>query len=222
MHRARRDRRMGAARVLLERADDLARPKSVSTRPLRPRSLRADAVDVVRRPTGGRAILHHREITYSVTAPWRRRRPASRTNGSIASPPARSSASACTPLVATPEPRARRRVAPCFDEPAAGELTFEGRKLAGSAQWRADGALLQHGSILIDDDQSRLADFAVGAGEHVPAPATLSERWAARRRWTICRRTGAGAFATSKIRRDTRSISTMKCVPEPRPSSSVM
>src|SRR5262249_51299004 len=31
--------------------------------------LRADDVDVVRRPTGGRAILHHREITYSVTAP---------------------------------------------------------------------------------------------------------------------------------------------------------
>ena len=39
-------------------------------------------------------------------------------------------------------------MAPCFDEPSAGELTVGGRKLAGSAQWRADGALLQHGSIL--------------------------------------------------------------------------
>src|SRR4051794_837993 len=31
--------------------------------------LRAATVDIVRRPTGGRAILHHREVTYSVTAP---------------------------------------------------------------------------------------------------------------------------------------------------------
>src|SRR3954469_10190523 len=33
------------------------------------RMLRASGVEVVRRPTGGRAILHHREVTYSVTAP---------------------------------------------------------------------------------------------------------------------------------------------------------
>src|SRR5687767_15642263 len=34
-----------------------------------PDRIRAASVDVVRRPTGGRAILHHREVTYSVTAP---------------------------------------------------------------------------------------------------------------------------------------------------------
>src|SRR5216110_2241162 len=36
---------------------------------------------------------------------------------------------------------------------SAREITFEGRKLVGSAQWRHDGAVLQHGSILIRDDQ---------------------------------------------------------------------
>src|SRR5256885_16182819 len=33
------------------------------------RKIRAAGIDVIRRPTGGRAILHHREVTYSVTAP---------------------------------------------------------------------------------------------------------------------------------------------------------
>src|SRR3954468_9964962 len=33
------------------------------------KKIRAAGIDVVRRPTGGRAILHHREVTYSVTAP---------------------------------------------------------------------------------------------------------------------------------------------------------
>src|SRR5207248_7409476 len=49
-----------------------------------------------------------------------------------------------------------------------------GRKLAGSAQWRVDGALLQHGSILVQDDQSSLAELAIGPQARIPAPATLA------------------------------------------------
>jgi lipoyl(octanoyl) transferase len=45
---------------------------------------------------------------------------------------------------------------PCFAVPASGELTYAGRKIAGSAQWRENGAVLQHGSILIDNDQERI------------------------------------------------------------------
>jgi lipoate-protein ligase A len=63
---------------------------------------------------------------------------------------------------------------PCFDEPAAGELMFRGRKLAGSAQYRDNGALLQHGSILIADDQTALASLALGAPATIPEPATLA------------------------------------------------
>jgi lipoate-protein ligase A len=62
---------------------------------------------------------------------------------------------------------------PCFELPAEGELMFEGRKIAGSAQWRSDGALLQHGSILVDDDQTQLADFSLSAQTELPPPATL-------------------------------------------------
>jgi lipoate-protein ligase A len=64
-------------------------------------------------------------------------------------------------------------MAPCFDEPATGELTLDGRKLAGSAQWRAEDALLQHGSILVADDQSLLATLALDGPREIPAPATL-------------------------------------------------
>ena len=140
----------------------------------------ADGVDVVRRPTGGRAILHHREITYSVTAPIGRRRRSARrrTSGSIASSSAVSSASASTRLVATPAPRAAAPgMAPCFDEPAAGELTVAGRKLAGSAQWRADG----RAAAARIDPRRRRSDvdsphYTRGpSASRFPRPATLGD-----------------------------------------------
>jgi lipoyl(octanoyl) transferase len=134
-------------------------------------------LDVVRRPTGGRAILHHREITYSVTAPSDEagdlRESYDRINRLLLEALRSLGVDA---LVAAPTTRALAPgMAPCFDQPSAGELTLAGRKLAGSAQWRADGALLQHGSILIEDDQSLLATLTLGGGAPVPAPATLAQ-----------------------------------------------
>jgi len=137
--------------------------------------IRALDLDVVRRPTGGRAILHHREITYSVTAPAGESsglgESYTRINGILLDALARLGVEAA---IATPiRKSAPPSMSPCFNEPSAGELTFDGRKLAGSAQWRADGALLQHGSILIADDQSVLSTLAVERGPDIPAPATL-------------------------------------------------
>lgn len=115
-------------------------------------------VDAVRRPTGGRALLHHREVTYSVTAP------AAGTglgescraiNGILLKALARLG------VPAAESPRRVRATAPdgaaCFAEPNVGELMVEGRKLVGSAQRRDEHALLQHGSILLEDHQSRIA-----------------------------------------------------------------
>lgn len=139
--------------------------------------MREKGVGVVRRPTGGRAILHAREITYSVTAPvadaGSLRESYDRINRVLTA----ALSSMGVDAVASPESGHRHPapgMTPCFDEPAAGELTVGGRKLAGSAQWRNDGALLQHGSILVDDDQSALAEFTVGGGASIPAPATLA------------------------------------------------
>lgn len=132
---------------------------------------------VVRRPTGGRAILHDREITYSVTAPVQGagdlRESYDRINRLLLSA-LRSLGVAAT--VASPTSRsATPGMAPCFDEPASGELTLDGRKLAGSAQWRSDDALLQHGSILVADDQSLLATLALDGPTTITAPATLTD-----------------------------------------------
>src|SRR5262249_3926178 len=139
--------------------------------------IRRRGVAVVRRPTGGRAILPHRGITYSVTAP------------ALAAGTERESYARIGRLLvgalgnlrveADIAPRRERArlpdATPCFELPAEGELTFDGRKLAGSAQWRSEGALLQHGSILIADDQAHLADFTRSASPAVPTAATLAE-----------------------------------------------
>jgi lipoate-protein ligase A len=154
---------------------------------------------IVRRPTGGRAILHDREITYSVTAPAANagdlRESYERINRLLlagldalgvhamaADAPARSMAPG---------------MAPCFDQPALGELTVGGRKLAGSAQWRSEGALLQHGSILVEDDQSLLIGLARDERPSIPRPATLAESLG--RRPTVDEMAGALAAAVRSI-----------------------
>ncbi len=146
--------------------------------------IRASGIDVVRRPTGGRAIIHHREVTYSVTAPLENAAPLratySRINHILQTGLSQLGVSV---EVALPSRRAPvPSVRPCFETPGEGELVAEGAKLVGSAQWRDEGALLQHGSILVDDDQSSLPAFAVGKRSpsvtrspsvSIPAPATL-------------------------------------------------
>jgi lipoate-protein ligase A len=135
----------------------------------------ADRVDVayVRRPTGGRAVLHHHELTYAVVARSGALGPAReayrRINGALAL--ALESLGADV-AVSAAEAVLAPDAGPCFQSPAAGEVVAAGRKLVGSAQARVDGALLQHGSILLSGDQSLLDRLAGGVAQHDP-PATL-------------------------------------------------
>jgi lipoate-protein ligase A len=142
-----------------------------------PDELAGRGIGVVRRPTGGRALLHHREITYSVTAPA----PASdslpaayeRVNTLLLE------ALAALGVMAAPAQPSGRAVSPselpCFAEPARGEIVANGGKLVGSAQWREGGALLQHGSIIVDDDQTLIPALMHTPPPSTPAPATLRE-----------------------------------------------
>lgn len=143
---------------------------------------RANALGVafVRRPTGGRAVLHHREVTYSISAPAGPASPL----GSLAESYAwinrllveglrALGADVCVAAPTAPPPHPG--VAPCFETPVAGELCAGGRKLVGSAQVREHGALLQHGSILVDDDQPLAGTLLIEPGAPPPPAATLHE-----------------------------------------------
>lgn len=132
-------------------------------------------IDVVRRPTGGRSVFHHRELTYSIAASsetWGTLREAyALINAALASGLSRLGATVHlaerSGRGASPGPSARA----CFRDPLPGEVVAGGRKLVGSAQWREHGAMLQHGSILLHNDQAVVDELRIGdpAAELVPA-----------------------------------------------------
>jgi lipoate-protein ligase A len=134
-------------------------------------------VDVVRRPTGGRAVLHWRELTYAVAAPARALGGPREAYRLIHGKLAKALASLGIPAEIAPDPPRASPVhaGPCFRDPAGGEIVAGGRKLVGSAQLRVGDALLQHGSILLGDDQGLLAGLSGGRDGGDPRPATVSD-----------------------------------------------
>jgi lipoate-protein ligase A len=115
---------------------------------------RRRGIDVVRRPTGGRAVLHDDEVTYSLIC----QESDPLVSGGIVESYRKISAGILSGLqslgaeaAATP-PRAlagQSKTAACFDSPSHYEITISGRKVVGSAQMRRASILLQHGSILL-------------------------------------------------------------------------
>ncbi len=133
-------------------------------------------IDIVRRPTGGRAVYHDRELTYSVTAPadlWGplpdsyRRINRALSAGLIA---LGVPASLAPSTISAPRPTTRA----CFRDPLEGEIVAGGAKLVGSAQWRSKGALLQHGSLLLHDDQDVADELRVSSAPAIRA-ASLTD-----------------------------------------------
>jgi lipoyl(octanoyl) transferase len=116
--------------------------------------------DVVRRPTGGRAVLHDRCLTYALVAPVDAppfaggvRASAERIGAALAAGLGRLAGS----VITAPAPARGHRPADCFALPGAGEVVADGRKLAGSAQLRRDGAALQHGTVRLRADAGLIA-----------------------------------------------------------------
>ncbi len=124
-----------------------------------PAALAERRLDVVRRPTGGRAVWHEHEVTYAVAAPiatfggLREAYCAIHTRLAAA---LQSLGVDATLALARPRPPspALDRPGPCFATPVGGEVLVGGRKLVGSAQVRRGQAFLQHGSILLDGSQA--------------------------------------------------------------------
>jgi len=121
---------------------------------------RSHGVDVVRRPTGGRAVLHHHELTYAVIAPLgtgilpRHLQEAYRMicSGLVLACRAIGIDATLTPgeiNMRLPSPASS---IPCFQAPAGGEVAVSGKKIIGSAMRLHNGIVLQHGAWLLDWD----------------------------------------------------------------------
>ncbi len=158
-------------------------------------ALTANGWDLVRRPTGGRAILHTDELTYAVIAPEND----PRVRGGVLESYLRLSLALLESLKLlglNPEANEkdtdnqRKKPNPvCFEVPSNYEITVNGLKLIGSAQARRKEGILQHGAIPLGGDLTRIIialKFAneaaqTNAKERLLTHATTIERELGRR-----------------------------------------
>ncbi|HCY1053376.1 TPA: lipoate--protein ligase family protein [Staphylococcus aureus] len=135
------------------------------------------AFGLVRRQTGGRGVLHDKELTYSVIVPESHpNMPSTVTEAyrvisqGLLEGFKNLGFDTYFAVPKTPEERQKLkqpRSSVCFDAPSWYELVVEGRKIAGSAQTRQKGVILQHGSILQDIDIDELFDMFIYKNERL-------------------------------------------------------
>lgn len=140
-------------------------------------SLRAHGWDWVRRPTGGRAILHTDELTYAVIAPHSD----PRVSGDVLESYRRLSAALLTALrvlnipaeshLNSQVPRNQDNGAVCFEVPSNYEIVVNGKKLIGSAQARRKKAVLQHGTLPLWGDLTRITQVLAFTDEKTRSDA---------------------------------------------------
>lgn len=113
--------------------------------------LRLKGYGLVRRNTGGRAVLHDRELTYSVITGVKEGLPDSLIGSYLYISKAFANALQDLGVKAELNQGAAKHATTgaCFESPSWYELTVDGRKLVGSAQFRQKSSFLQHGSILL-------------------------------------------------------------------------
>ena len=125
--------------------------------------IEAMGIDTVRRPTGGRAVWHARELTYAVAAPLEHFGGLRLAYQIIH----RMLLQALHQLGIRAELATARAVpgpaaGACFAAPVGGEVLAGERKVIGSAQVRQGNAFLQHGSLLLADDQDLVLQVTRG------------------------------------------------------------
>ncbi|WP_093213451.1 lipoate--protein ligase family protein [Sediminibacillus albus] len=136
-------------------------------------------IELVRRQTGGRAVLHDQELTYSVLVSEEHpAMPASVKEAYLKI--SRGLLEGFKELEIDADfsiPEGKQQAANsavCFEEPSWYELIVEGKKAAGSAQTRKKGVILQHGSIPLEVDEEKLFDLFLYPSERVKERARRS------------------------------------------------
>lgn len=143
----------------------------------------ARGFDVVKRPTGGRAVLHIDELTYSFVGS------ASGQGKVLGSSVIESYKKICQALIVGFKTlgvaveigqgqAASRQILDCFTATTTADLHYQGKKIVGSAQLRRHDALLQHGSILLCQEQNLMGELLLtkkGAEEESQRHANLFE-----------------------------------------------
>jgi lipoate-protein ligase A len=141
--------------------------------------LKEHSWEVVRRITGGRAILHTDELTYSIIAPSNE----PSVEGSVLESYNRiaqvllAAVQSLEVPVEAKEGKANIAETPnpiCFEVPSTYEITVDGKKLIGSAQARKKNGVLQHGSLPLTGDLTRICQALVF--ENVSARESASKR----------------------------------------------
>lgn len=188
---------------------------------------RAGGVEVVRRPTGGRAVFHDADFTYSVclgpkATSWAddQREIYHRTSLGFLGALSRLGIHAELAGRVRSSADSRLRGHPsCFVSVVKYELLVEKRKILGSAQRRLDGVTLQQGSLLLHDSQARVAEMlggrsisgtpvtadSVGLDEVMPKPVPLHNLKAVLRE-SIGRSLGARLIEEGLTAKETRSL----------------
>jgi lipoate-protein ligase A len=147
--------------------------------------------NLVRRPTGGKAILHGDELTYSVALP----RDHDLAEGDVIASYRRISEALITALrllglspASEKEPKGTKGTGPvCFEVPSHYEITVEGKKLIGSAQVRRKIGILQHGTLPLHGDIARICDVLAYDSD---TARTLARRQVRQRATTLQEVTG--------------------------------
>ncbi len=125
----------------------------------------------VRRPTGGRLVLHKNEVTYAVIAPNDEHLAGNvlKSYGDISLALAEGLKLLGIKVEFEQKELSsfsqREPVNPCFNSSSKYELAVQGKKIVGSAQVRKNGVLLQHGSIILDENQREIANLMPGLSD---------------------------------------------------------
>jgi len=120
---------------------------------------REAGIAVVRRSTGGRAVLHQGEFTYAVIASEGFPASVAGTYRMITEVLAQAIARLGVPADIAPGKLSRAGSASCFQSATQADLVALGRKLVGSAQTRRDGAFLQHGSLMLTQRPEEIRSY---------------------------------------------------------------